>query len=117
MKIDADGAGCYALRAVSDETLDRITQMAIELHGTDERRFVQVIRRLKEHFYLVNLHFDNHACTPDAAPFPSFAFQVLFVNKKIGVLDPSGPSPAPMSALNAPDTLGLPDCQLATPAR
>jgi hypothetical protein len=117
MKIDADGAEWDALRAVPDETLDRISQMAIELHGTDERRFVQVIRRLKERFYLVNLHFDNHACTPDAAPFPSFAFQVLLVNKKVGMLDPNGPSPAPMSALNAPDAPDLPDCQLATPAR
>src|SRR5687767_13339303 len=69
MQIDADGVEGDALRAVPDETLDRITQIAIELHGTDERRFVQVIRRLKEHFHLVNLHFDNHACTPDAAPF------------------------------------------------
>lgn len=117
LKIDAEGAEWDALRAVPDETLDRISQIALELHGTDERRFVQVIRRLKEHFYLVNLDFDNHRCTPDAAPFPSFAFQVLLVNKKIGVLDPNGPSPAPMSALNAPDARDLPDCQLATPVR
>ena len=117
MKIDIDAAGWDALRATPDEVFDGISQMAIELHGTDERKFVQVIRRLKEHFYLVNLHFNNQTCTAHAAPLPAFAFQVLMVNKQVGVLDPDGPSPAPMSALNAPDAPHLPDCQLTAPVQ
>jgi hypothetical protein len=117
LKIDVEGAEWDSLMAVPDEVFDRISQMPMELHGTDQKRFLQVLRRLKERFYLVNLHFNNQACTPDAAPLPAFAFQVLLVNKTVGVLDTDGPSPAPMSALNAPDAPHLPDCQLAPPAR
>lgn len=117
MKIDAGGAEWDALMATPHEVFDRTSQMAIALHGTDQRKFVQVMRRLNEHFHLVNLHFSNEGCTPDAAPFPSSAFQVLLVNKNVGVLDANGPSPAPMSRLNAPDVPHLPDCQLAPPSR
>jgi hypothetical protein len=117
MKIDADGAEWDALMATPDEVFDRTSQIAIALHGTDQRSFVQVVRRLKEHFHLVNLHFSNQACTPDAAPFPSFAFQLLLVNKKVGVLDVNGPSPAAISPLNVPDAPHLPDCQLTPRAR
>ncbi len=117
IKIDADGAEWEALRSVPDEVLARISQMAIEFRGTDQRTFVQVIRRLKEHFHLVNLHYNNQTCTADAAPLPAFAFQVLMVNKQVGVLDPAGPSPAPATALNAPDAPHLPDCQFAAPVR
>jgi hypothetical protein len=65
----------------------------------------------------VNLHFNNHACDAKWAPFPSYAFQVLWVNTRVGELDPAGPSPAPMSPLNIPDRADGPDCQLPEPAR
>ena len=87
----------------------------MELHGTDEARFVDVVRRLKRQFYLVNLHFNNNGCLPDIAPFPAFAFQVLWVNKRVGIVDPAAPSPGPMSPLNAPDRPDSPDCQLTRP--
>jgi hypothetical protein len=61
----------------------------------------------------VNLHFNNWSCTSRAAPFPAWAYQVLWVNKRIAAIDPSAPVPAPMSPLNAPDTTSRPDCQLA----
>lgn len=117
MKIDVEGAEWDALLATPDEVLDRIDQMAMELHGTDEARFVEVLRRLKRTFHLVNLNFNNWSCTPDAAPLPAVAFQVLWVNKRIGVLDPAAPSPAPRSSLNAPDNRDGPDCQLPSPGR
>ena len=44
---------------------------------------------------------------------PGRAYQVLWVNKRVGVLDPDAPVPAPPSPLNAPDNPELPDCQLA----
>jgi hypothetical protein len=86
--------------------------MPMELHGTDDAKIIDVVRRLKQHFHLVNLHFNNHACSPAAAPLPAVAFQVLWVNKRLGVIDPNAPSPAPMSPLNAPDGPNRPDCQL-----
>jgi hypothetical protein len=111
VKIDIEGAEWDSLMATPDAVLETIVQMPMELHGTDEVKFVELVRRLKRQFYLVNLHFNNWACTADIKPFPAFAFQVLWVNKRVGVLDPGGPSPAPMSPLNTPDKTDSPDCQ------
>src|SRR5688572_24545441 len=82
VKIDVEGAEWDALFATPDDVLDTIDQMAMELHGTNESRFVELIRRLKTRFYLVNLHFNNWACTPDTAPLAADVFQVLWVNKR-----------------------------------
>ena len=112
MKIDVEGAEWDSLMATPDEVLDTFLQIPMELHGTSEAKFVDLVRRLKRKFYLVNLHFNNHACDPAHAPLPAWAFQVLWVNRSVGVIDADGPSPAPLSALNAPDSLSLPDCQL-----
>jgi len=68
------------------------------------------VRKLKEQFHLVNLNVNNWSCDPDSAPFPGWAYQVLFVNKRIGVVDPSAPVPAPASPLNALDTPTRPAC-------
>jgi hypothetical protein len=115
LKIDVEGAEWDSLMATPDEVLDTFVQMPMELHGTDEAKFVDVIRRLKRQFHLVNLHFNNWACTPDTAPLPAPAFQVLWVNKRDGILDPDVAPPAPMSPLNAPDNPRGPECQLAPP--
>lgn len=112
VKIDIEGAEWDSLMATPDAVLDGIVQMPMELHGTDQQKFLDVVRRLKQKFHLVNLHFNNHSCSPDAAPLPAAAFQVLWVNKRIGELDQNGPSPAPTSPLNAPDGPNRPDCQL-----
>ena len=112
VKVDIEGAEWDALLATPDAVLDTIAQMPMELHGSDDMKFLEVVRRLKRQFYLVNLHFNNHSCTPDTAPLPAWAYQVLWVNKRVGEIDPNGPSPAPISALNAPDGPSVPDCQL-----
>lgn len=111
-KIDVEGAEWDSLLTTPDAVLDQFVQMPMEFHGTDEAKFVQLVRRLKRQFHLVNLHFNNHGCRQDIPPFPSYAYQVLWVNKRVGVLDPAGPSPAPMSPLNMPDRPSGPDCQL-----
>lgn len=116
MKIDVEGAEWDSLMATPDAVLDKIVQIPMEFHGTNEAKFVEVVRRLKRHFHLVNLHFNNYACSSDVAPFPAWAYQVLWVNKRVGVLDPDGPSPALMSPLNARDRPEAQDCQLAPPA-
>jgi hypothetical protein len=61
---------------------------------------------------VVNLHFNNHGCRREADPLPAMAYQVLLVNKRLGVLDAAAPNPAPYNPLNTPDLAGVPDCQL-----
>ena len=111
VKIDVEGAEWDALMATSDAVLERIDQLPMELHGSHERRFLQVVQKLKRTFYVVNLHFNNYSCSTETAPFPSRAYQVLLVNKRIGVLDRAAGTPS-ASALNAPDDPQMPDCQL-----
>jgi hypothetical protein len=55
----------------------------------DDDKMLKVVQKLKKNFWLVNLHFNNFACSPQWAPIPGVAYQVLFVNKRLGVLDPS----------------------------
>ena len=112
VKMDIEGAEWDSLLAAPDELLAAIPQLAMEMHGYDDPKIVEVIRKLKRNFYLVNLHFNNWSCTPKAAPLPAWAYQVLWVNKRIGIVDPAAPAPAPMSPLNAPDSPTWPDCQL-----
>jgi hypothetical protein len=118
VKIDIEGAEWESLLATPDSVFDQIDQMPMELHISPVRLGVtelhlQVIRKLKQKFHLVNLHFNNYSCTSRLAPLPAWAFQVLWVNKRLGEIDPSAPTPAPMSPLNAPDRPGRRDCQLA----
>jgi len=112
MKIDIEGAEWDSLMATPDEVLDTFLQMPMELHGVNEPKFVEIVRRLKRRFHLVSLHFNNNACGPGSAPLPAWAFQVLWVHKKVGVLDPGAASPAPMSPLHGRDNPSAPDCQL-----
>lgn len=113
VKIDIEGAEWDSLMATPDEVLDTFVQLPMELHGVNEARFLEIVRRLKRTFHLVNLHFNNWACDESSSPLPGPVFQVLWVNKTVGVLDSEGPSPAPLSPLNAPDAASMPDCQLA----
>ena len=114
IKMDIEGAEWDSLLAAPDELLASISQIAMEMHGYDDPKIVELIRKLQRNFYLVNLHFNNWSCTPKAAPLPAWAYQVLWVNKRIGILDPAAPVPAPMSPLNAPDSPTWPDCQLSS---
>ena len=108
--MDVEGAEWESLMTTPDDVLERIDQMAIELHGVYDARFIEVIRKLKRHFYVVNLNPNNQACTTAMAPFSSHAHQALLVNKRIGVLDPKAPVPAPRSPLNMVDQPAAPPC-------
>jgi hypothetical protein len=112
IKMDIEGGEWESLLAAPDKLLASIPQLAMEMHGFGDPRILEVLRKLNRHFYLVNLHFNNWSCTSAAAPLPAWAYQVLWVNKRIGIVDPTAPVPAPMSALNAPDSPTWPDCQL-----
>ena len=119
VKMDVEGAEWNSLLVTPDAVLDQIDQMPMELHidprppGVNERH-LEVIRKLKQKFHVVNLHFNNFACAQRMEPLPAWAFQVLLVNKRLGIIDESAPTPTPMSALNAPDHPGKPDCQLSS---
>jgi hypothetical protein len=110
VKIDIEGAELDALMATPTAVLARIDQLAMEIHGTD-RRFLELVRRLKRNFYLVHIHYNNQACTPRFKPFPAWAFQALWVNKRIGVVDTTKGAPILPNPLDAPDYAQGKDCQ------
>lgn len=110
VKIDIEGAEWDALLATPDHVLASIPQLAMELHGYDDAKILDVLRRLKQHFHLVNFNYNNWSCRPEAWPMKAWAYQVLFVNKRLGEVDSSVPVPAPTSPLNAPDAPNLPQC-------
>jgi hypothetical protein len=112
VKMDVEGSEWDALPVTSDATLATIDQLVIELHGATDPRFVPVLERLAEHFYVAHVHFNNWACSPDVHPFPSEVYEVLYVNKRIGRLSPGVAQPrATTHPLDAPNRPGWPDCQ------
>ena len=114
VKMDVEGAEWDTLAKASDATLDRIDQLAIELHGVqDPDQLAAVIRRLKQFFYVASLHFNNFACQDDVAPFPAWAYEALFVNKRIGMPGGSALPGAPRTEL-APNNPQWSDCQSVT---
>jgi hypothetical protein len=112
VKIDIEGAELDALGAAHDSVIDRFDQLAMEIHGHDER-FLHLVRRLKRRFHLVHLHFNNQACGVRYRPLPAWAYQVLFVHKRLGVLDPARPRVTLPHPLDAPDFALGRDCQTA----
>lgn len=118
MKIDVEGAEWDSFLATPDDTLAQIDQLAVEFHweeGADGRwvqdeRHLRVVERLKRFFEVVHVHFNNAACIPDLAPFPSFAYEVLFVSKRLAAVAP-GPAAAGPHQLDARNNPSLPDCQ------
>jgi len=116
LKMDVEGAEWGSLLSVPDDVLERIDQFVIEFHGVgDERNGTQeqkrrVVERLRRFFEVAHIHFNNATCTADLPPFPSWAYEVLFVSKRLAVVDPHrrviGPHP-----LDAPNLPSSPDCQ------
>jgi hypothetical protein len=112
VKMDVEGAEWDSLLATPDSVLATIDQLVIEFHGTDRARFVSTVEKLKRQFYLVHFHANNNACNRRLAPITSWANEVLFVNKRVGVLDSSGGAPTLPNPLDAPNTAAKRDCPL-----
>jgi hypothetical protein len=112
VKMDVEGAEWESFLGASDDLLQRIDQMVVEFHGFDDARVVPAISKLKRFFYVVNLHWNNFACDSGKAPFPSSAYEILFVNKRIGVPDPA--RQVVPSRLDQPNNPAWPDCQAVT---
>jgi len=120
LKMDVEGAEWASLLSAPDEVLEQIDQMVVEFHGVgDERNGTQeqkhrVVRRLKRFFEIAHIHFNNATCTDGLEPFPSWAYEVLFVSKQLAIVDPSRRAVGlhPLDAPNLPSTV---DCQPKAP--
>jgi hypothetical protein len=113
VKMDVEGAELESLANTSDHSLQNLDQLAVEFHLTPGTlwNWFQLIRKLKRNFYIVNVHFNNHSCITNFQPIPAWAFQVSFVNKRLGQLSPVTRQDALDNPLNKPDRVGTPDCQ------
>lgn len=109
MKIDVEGAEWDSFLLAPDSALQQIDQLDVEFHHVEDPKYVEVMRRLKQFFYIAHVHFNNFSCDPVLRPFPSWAFEVLLVNKRIGMTDGKSAPPAP--GVDAANTPAWPDCQ------
>src|SRR5262245_54724820 len=122
LKIDVEGAEWDSFAATPDEVLQRIDQLAVEFHWVhddehdqwvpDSEKYVRVVSRLKEFFHVAHIHFNNFSCVTGLEPFPAWAYEVLFVSKRLGVLDIVAKPQGPLS-LDAPNNPKIADCQTA----
>lgn len=109
VKIDVEGAEWDTFLKMPERVLERIDQLTVEFHGANRPHSREVIEKLKRTFYVVNLHFNNYSCATDIPPFPAWAYEVLFVNKRVGVLDPNRRPQT--STADSPNNPAAADCQ------
>jgi hypothetical protein len=110
VKIDVEGAELESLLATPSEVLERFDQLTMEIHGVSDR-FVELVRMLKRTFHVVHLHYNNNTCDAQMSPLGGYVYQVSFVNKRIGILDPAAPNTRLPHRLDAPDNPAEPECQ------
>jgi hypothetical protein len=110
MKMDIEGAEWESLPALTDEALQRIDQLVIELHGVKEQKFVDVVKRLKQFFYVAHFHGNNMSCDAGLEPFGGWAYEVLFVNMKLTSIDTSRTEVGDVPGVTKNHPL-WPDCQ------
>jgi hypothetical protein len=124
-KIDIEGAEWDTILAMPDATLRQIDQMAVEFHWDEDprlgwahdARYLRAVARLREFFEVGHIHYNNASCVGDLAPFPSFAYEVLFVSKRLAVVDPGRPAIG-VHQEDAKNNWALADCQaVGRPAR
>jgi hypothetical protein len=118
LKMDVEGAEWDSLLTLPDDVLARIDQLAVEFHWMEDANhrwahdetYGLVVRRLRQFFEVANVHFNNTSCIGDLSPFPAFAYEVLFVSKRVAVVDRTRDVAAP-HPLDAPNNSSLADCQ------
>jgi hypothetical protein len=116
MKMDVEGSEWPSLLTMSDAALQQIDQLSVEFHGVEEGHYPATMERLATFFHVVNIHYNNWSCSPDVKPFEATVFEVLFVNKTIGVVENSG-TPVIPNPLDSPNNWMRPDCQPAPGSR
>jgi hypothetical protein len=80
-----------------------------------EEKYGNVIERLKTFFYIAHIHFNNAGCTTGLEPFPSYAYEVLFVSRRLADADSPGRVPGVLHPLDARNDPALRDCQPKRP--
>lgn len=115
LKIDVEGAEWDTFTQIPDALLNRIDQLSVEFHRTadEDEKYLMVVERLKRFFDVAHLHFNNFSCVQNIQPFTAWAYEVLLVNKRLAVTDPSRPVTQP-HPLDAPNDPANPDCQPLT---
>jgi hypothetical protein len=119
LKIDVEGAEWDSFAATPDDVLQQIDQLAVEFHWMydkqqwvhDEEKYLRVITRLKEFFHVAHIHHNNYSCVAGLEPFPAWAYEVLFVSKRLGVADAAN-KPG-LTSLDTPNNPQIADCQTA----
>ncbi len=113
MKMDVEGAEWESLAATPDHQLALIDQMSIEFHGVSLAEYRALLERLKQHFYIVDVHINNFTCDWRSWPMPGWVFELLLVNRRLGIPDTKAfanePTPHPLSQPNNPHNE---DCQI-----
>jgi len=112
LKIDVEGAEWDAFLHAPEDVLEQFDQIAVEFHWSDDVKYLRVVERLKQRFHVAHLHFNNFSCVEDSEPFPAWAYEVLFVNKRIAVVDESRQGGGPQLQ-DAPNNPTVADCQVA----
>jgi len=112
IKMDVEGAEWDALAQTPDEILGRTEQLVVEFHGVGLEHQVAVIRRLKKFFHVAHLHFNNYSCMERIDPFPAWAYEVLFVSKRLA--SSKGAAALGAHRLDAANAPNGPDCQAPT---
>jgi hypothetical protein len=118
LKMDVEGAEWDVFLSEPDAVLERIEQMAVEFHWLQDEKsqwvkvdkYLAVVRRLKQFFEVGHIHFNNASCIEGLVPFPTWAYEVLFVSKRLAVVDPSRKAGG-LHRLDAPNNPAYADCQ------
>lgn len=113
VKMDVEGAEWDSMLNTPDAVFDNVDQMIFELHGVEHNvsRMLEVVLKLKKHFYVAHFHINNFSCMRGIEPFGGWAYEVTFVNKRLATLDPDAKATLP-SPLDTPNNPGAPDCQV-----
>jgi hypothetical protein len=64
---------------------------------------------LKQFFEVAHIHFNNASCVGDVEPFPSWAYEVLFVSKRLAVVEQSS-TRSGLHPFGARNNASLPEC-------
>jgi hypothetical protein len=114
VKMDVEGAEWDSLFVTPEEILDNIDQLVVEFHIDSHMRwnaYIQVMQKLKRTFYIANVHLNNCCCVEKILPFPTPIFEILFVNKRIGIINEVELKPVLPNPLDSPNLPNVADCQ------
>jgi hypothetical protein len=111
IKMDIEGAEAESLLATPSPVLEKVIQLVVEFHDVDNPQYLQVIKYLKKTFYVVDVHFNKFGCKDRVSPFPGVVYEVLFVNKRFGLVSTTESRPIYPNPLWRPNSPELSDCQ------